>query len=166
MSYFLYTPQHRENVRFNTFLRSYPCFSLQEVTCKSKYDVGVNKDCPQVYDAGVGLPTSGGPRRVWTSHVGCVCSLENIPLLEEPTGLLDPSNSLLSYLRTKRSTGFFNPDIQWLTESACTCAQNQLSDFQWSGMTAKRCNPSGVQNEVLVQWSTLKAAPGLLRSDL
>ena len=41
---------------------SYPCFPLQQVTCKSKYDVGVNEDRPQVYDAGVGLPSSGRPR--------------------------------------------------------------------------------------------------------
>lgn len=41
---------------------SYLCFSPQEVTCKSKYDVGVNEDCPQVYEVGVGLLSSRRPR--------------------------------------------------------------------------------------------------------
>lgn len=108
---------------------SYLCFSLQQVTCKSKYDVGVNEDCPQVYDAGVGLPSSGRPRRVWQSHVGCECSLENVPLLGKPTRFAYPSDRFLSY-PPKRTTGFFNPDIQWLTASAGTCAQKKLSGFQ------------------------------------
>lgn len=42
--------------------QSYLCFSLQQVTCKSKYDVGVDEDRPQLYDAGVGLPISGRTR--------------------------------------------------------------------------------------------------------
>lgn len=39
--------------------QSYLGFSLQQVTRKSEYDVGVDEDRPQVYDAGVGLPISG-----------------------------------------------------------------------------------------------------------
>lgn len=68
------------------------------MTCKSKYDVGVDEDRPQVYDAGVGLPSSGRPRRVWQSHVGCELSLENIPLLAE--NLLDLYIHLIHFSRT------------------------------------------------------------------
>ena len=52
----------RENALRSSLPDPYLCFSLQQVTCKSKYDVGVNEDCPQVYDAWVGLPSSGSTR--------------------------------------------------------------------------------------------------------
>lgn len=41
---------------------AYLCLPLQQVTCKSEDDVGVNEDCPQVNDAGVGFPSSRRPR--------------------------------------------------------------------------------------------------------